>query len=501
MAIEVKSGASADILTIDPTTKAARVLLMDSAGDVLSKARNASLEGDEGVPVMGGFLPGRKARFMRLDSVGTVRAGDPAIRFVDPIELNMTTTTGNLWVQSLTTMAASVGSGVKTYNSASTTTTTTGVMDVSLQRFDRRPGRLIRHRVRAMAKWGTTVGAGTNGVVDFGFGAPASQTALAVTDGVFWRVTAAGALSLVHALSTAETTLVTLGTFSSGVITSDGSVSGFVNGQSVRVDSYYQWEIVIGDDYVFAQIVDTETGSVIFENTYHQVRTAIGHVQASHVAVFNRVFNSGAATTACQLLVTHLTVEQLDGALGMTLDDMLAGLQRTSNSVPTTQVQAANYANSAAPASATLSNTAAGYTTLGGQFQFAAVAGAETDYALFGFTVPSPYRFRCKRIIISAFNMGAAVATTAHLLQWFVSHNAATINLSTGTQWRETIGAQGIATGGTVGQPFTPPTLDWTGNKVTEPGRLIIIGLKMPVATATASQIIRGTVLVDGFFE
>jgi len=49
----------------------------------------------------------------------------------------------------------------------------------------------------------------------------------------------------------------------------------------------------------------------------------------------------------------------------------------------------ANYANSAAPASATLSNTAAGYTTLGGQFQFAAVAGAETDYALFAYTVPA----------------------------------------------------------------------------------------------------------------
>ena len=53
--------------------------------------------------------------------------------------------------------------------------------------------------------------------------------------------------------------------------------------------------------------------------------------------------------------------------------------------LPVTQVQAAQWANSAAPASAALSNTAAGYATLGGLFQFAAVAGAATDYALFGF--------------------------------------------------------------------------------------------------------------------
>jgi len=42
--------------------------------------------------------------------------------------------------------------------------------------------------------------------------------------------------------------------------------------------------------------------------------------------------------------------------------------------------QTANYAPTSAPASATLSSAAAGYATLGGQFQFLAVAGAETDY-------------------------------------------------------------------------------------------------------------------------
>lgn len=63
---------------------------------------------------------------------------------------------------------------------------------------------------------------------------------------------------------------------------------------------------------------------------------------------------------------------------------------------PFTGAQLENHTNSTAPTSATLSNTAAGYTTLGGRFQFAAVAGAATDYALFGFQVPAGSKFLCE---------------------------------------------------------------------------------------------------------
>jgi hypothetical protein len=292
-----------------------------------------------------------------------------------------------------------------------------------------------------------------------------------------------------------------LGTFSSGVITSDGSVEGFTSGKSVRVDSYYQWEITYGDDYCIAQIIDPETGDVIFDRVFTVGRTLLGLLQGSHHAAFHRVFNSGAAVTASQLLVTSVAVEQYDANLGMSWDDVAAGMQLGSNVVPTTQLQAANYANSAAPASATLSNSAAGYTTLGGQFQFAAVAGAETDYALFGFTVPTGYRFRCRGIKIDVWNTVVAVATTATLMSWAVSHNGATINLSTGTQFRETIGAHTFPVGAAVGAMASPGPVEWKGNKVTESGRLFIIILKMPIGTATATEIFRGLCTVEGNFE
>src|SRR5262245_66604883 len=54
---------------------------------------------------------------------------------------------------------------------------------------------------------------------------------------------------------------------------------------------------------------------------------------------------------------------------------------------PVNGAQLTNDTNSTAPGDASLSNTAASYTTLGGKWRFDNVAGAETDFALFGFTM------------------------------------------------------------------------------------------------------------------
>jgi len=435
---------------------------------------------------------------MRLDSLGTVRTGSPVPRFTDTFDLSGATALHPIWVQSATTQTQGLANGARTYNSGSTVTTTTGIMDVSPQRFDRKNGRILRWRQRCAMKWGTVAGAGTNGVVDCGFGAPAAVTALAVTDGVFWRCTGTGGLALVYALASAETTLVTLGTFSSGVITSNGSVAGFVSGKSVRVDSFYQWEITLGDDWVFAQILDPETGDVIFEGTYLQSRTLVGHIVGSHVAVFNRTANiGGAAATAVQLVTTSTVVEQLDGDHGMSSADIMAGLQRPAPINPVSGVQLPNWSNSAAPASATLSNTAAGYTTLGGQFQFAAVAGAETDYCLFSISQSTLYRLRIRRIKIQAWVMGAAIATTPTVLAFALDFNTNTVALNSGNHFRESLGIMSAAVGVPIGGAFDRD-VEWSGNRVTEASRFTNIIMKIPVGTATASQIIRGLISIDG---
>lgn len=90
----------------------------------------------------------------------------------------------------------------------------------------------------------------------------------------------------------------------------------------------------------------------------------------------------------------------------------------TAGRNPFTGAQLENHVNSTAPTSATLSNTAAGYATLGGRFQFAAVAGAATDYALFAIAVPTGSKFLCEGIHIELYNTVVAVATTPTIFEW-----------------------------------------------------------------------------------
>jgi hypothetical protein len=177
------------------------------------------------------------------------------------------------------------------------------------------------------------------------------------------------------------------------------------------------------------------------------------------------------------------------------------GLDAATN--PSTIAQAAQWANSAAPASATLSNTVAGYATLGGLFQFAAPAGAATDFALFGFTVPAPYSFVCTGIDIDAYNLGAAVATTPTLLLWGVSPDQSAISLATATNRRVALGAQSFAVAAPIGaRADRAVSVDFShGPLVTNPGRLFVVVLRVPVGTATASQVIAGTCTVKGYFE
>ncbi len=169
--------------------------------------------------------------------------------------------------------------------------------------------------------------------------------------------------------------------------------------------------------------------------------------------------------------------------------------------------QTANHANSTSPSSATLSNTAAGYTTLGGRWQFAAVGGAATDYALFGYQVPATHRLIVKGVAISTVNTGAAVATTAHILDWSLAVNSTAVSLATTDSdpvWaprRIPLGIQSLLVSAGIGAMANDLSRTFEVGIVCQPSRFFHIILQMPVATATASQVIRGDVMVDGILE
>lgn len=178
-----------------------------------------------------------------------------------------------------------------------------------------------------------------------------------------------------------------------------------------------------------------------------------------------------------------------------------------------TVAQLTNYANSAAPASATLSNTAAGYTTPDGQWQFVAVGGAETDYCLFGFQVPvgaanlGNKKLVIRGVTISTNNTGAAVATTEHLLQWGLGIGASAVSLATAdtattkAYHRVALGTQVLPIAAAIGAEARTIQVTFAAPLVVNPGEFVAIILKMPRATATASQVIRGTAYLDKYWE
>ena len=330
----------------------------------------------------------------------------------------------------------------------------------------------------------------TNNVVEMGLGIASGVAA--PTDGIFFRYNASGTLQGVINNNGSETA-VTLSTFTPAGATMN------------------HYLIAIHNDCVEFWIDDELHGAI---NTPGSIGSPC---LSMSLPILLRTYNSGTVTTAQRLEVSSISVTSGDQNLNRLWPTIMGvmGLSAINQPDGVSAGQTANCVNSSAPTSATLSNTAAGYTTLGGQFQFAAVAGAETDYALFAYQVPAgtssvPGRNLIVRgIRIETFNMGAAVATTNHLLQWGVGVGSSAVSLATadsatgGTRAprRVAIGVQGFAIGAVIGATAAPVDVNLDAPLVVEAGCYFHVILKMPVATATASQIIRGTVLVNGYFE
>lgn len=331
-----------------------------------------------------------------------------------------------------------------------------------------------------------------NNVIEFGLGL--AVTTAAPTDGVFFRA---------------------VGGQLTAVINNNGSETSVANVFTPSPNVVYHFAITIGQDKCTFWVNESIVATV---NT----PTGLGSpCQSNSLPLLLRIYNSGLVPSAIQLNIAQL---------GITLGDMDSGKDWPTTMVTNGQssisgpdgtgaaaagTQTANLANSAAPASATLSNTTAGYATLGGQFQFAAVAGAETDYALFAYLSPvATSAVPGKTLVITGvkidtFNTGAAVATTATVLQWSIAVGGTAVTLATADSGtigsraarRLGLGVQSMPVGTAIGGGTTPVVVNFASPLMVEAGSYCHIILKMPIGTATASQVIRGLVSVNGYWE
>lgn len=467
------SGASADV---DATPKAARGILYDHLGNVLTTSDKAALPTiPTGIP----FLAKQRdkvGRILRCSPGGSLAVLSDELLLSDLIEGAAVNT--NLWTQSLSTFTVVQATHAQTFNAGASTTSGAFAIHTSNRQFPLAARVPLKYRLRARFNHVN------NAVIEAGFGAPAGVTVV-INDGCFFRKTTAGQLQAVVSFNGTETT------FNLGAITTT---------------DFYLFEITVFEDY--AQFVVMATDGTVISDTALAIPITQAFIwSVTHLPAFERIYNNTAPATAPTLVVGGVMIEMLDVDMNKGWSEQLAGATKDATRNPlTTFAQLANWTNSTEPVSATLSNTAAGYTTLGGQWQYAAVAGAVTDFALFGFQNPTPYQLYITQIMITAMLQGAAIATTGTLMQWGAAFNSSAVSLATAGTYppiRITLGTMSYVVADAIGSAARGGPIIWTPKTpaVIEPGRFLHIILRIPVATATAAQIHRGTCLIEGYFE
>lgn len=388
----------------------------------------------------------------------------------------------NKWAQSILTQTATVGAGAITLNASAITTINTYSTLLTVPKFRGYADGALYFHGRARPNNLPQ----TNALAEFGFGN--ALTNATPTDGAFFRWTASGGFECVLNRGGAE-------------------VSTTMTAPASGIYSYFAIEV--WGDRTECRYTTPSTGF------YEQVEIT---VPSGAPSTFNespgglmRVVNGAVAPAlAPQLLVGifDVSIKVIDIDRPSQTTAAISGLGGAYN--PLTGAQSTNHANSTSPTSATLSNTAAGYATLGGRYQFAAPAGAATDFALFGFQVPTSYRLIVTGIRISACNTGAAVATTATMLDWGIATDSTAVSLATADAIAATptsaprrlpLGHQGFVVGAAIGACAESIQMTFASPITVESGRFFHVILQVPVGTATASQVIRGDVFVDAHWE
>lgn len=335
----------------------------------------------------------------------------------------------------------------------------------------------------------------TNSILTGGVGFENTTAPFAVTDGVYFRIEN--------------------GQLNAGISYS-GSTSEVTNITTFSANTVYHITLGINPDKVEVFVDDILQATIDRPTNNPYIATNWGRLFIQH----------GNGSTPPASAVTYNLcawgVSQADQAINKPASHIAAGIDyclinplgQTTNPGQ----QSANWGNSAAPAAATLSNTAAGYTTLGGLFLFNAPAGANTDYALFGYQIngaaasitQSNKKFNITNIRIDSVNIGAAVATTATVMYWGLGVGSTAVSLATTDNVsttptraprRTALGVQSWLVGDATGKPAEAININFDTPVVADPGTFLHIILRVPVGTATASQQITGTVTILGYYD
>jgi hypothetical protein len=318
------------------------------------------------------------------------------------------------------------------------------------------------------------------------------------TDGVYFRINSSAALECVVNINGGETVTA-------------------VTSATIAAATTYYTKIVIT-----ANAVEFYFNNRLVATQVPRPTAAVGTSFSATLPLAARCWNQGTPGLAQQFRIAQWAVTYSDALSNKPWSEAAVGMSLNAIYSPpgvATATGTANYANSAAPAvPGALSNTAAAYTTLGGQWLATTVNSAETDFVLFGYTNPAgTASIPGRNLYINAIRIGetqftgTSIGLTPTVFQWGVGNGGTAASLITadsltaGTRAhkRIAIGSQAFATTVLTGGLTAPVSFDFRPPLFVEPGTVFDVILKIPTATNTATTGLgyRGTVAITGNFE
>jgi hypothetical protein len=467
------SGVEAEVHTASRSLNVRQI--NDDGSRTTAKNIDALVAADEGLPlVVANDANWRFLRADRMGNIGTTRHSPLFVGTYDGATLNAAQFISSLATQ---TLAQATATGVNLNNGASVAAGGSAIV-TSLKQFPFFPRGpvLLRKRIRLFK-------GGTNGVAEWGFGIPVGNTALNL--GAAWQYAADGTLKPVF--------------FFNGTLTAAGTDI------SASIDStrYYWFDIIVSDDALVFTVQDPATRLIISEQTLNIGVDAARLFAAMRLPVFERTYVGGVAATApaTQLFVGQTYVGLLDVDLQRSFGEFEASLGNDGLRNPQSGVQNPAHSNNTAGGTLALSNTVPGLATLGGRFAFAATASSLTDYVLFSYQVPTGYQFMVTDVSIDMHNDVVASAAQ-HVFEWSLGYDGTNSSLAAGGHIREFIGMQTLANAAVVGAPILPSIKEkFNRPRKTDSGRFLAVILRLPVGAATATELFRGVVNLNGHFS
>ncbi len=340
----------------------------------------------------------------------------------------------------------------------------------------------------------------TNEVWLMGQGLPTGATT-PPTDGVWFSLTSAGLIGVVSysASQTQTGVLASIGSLTLG----DLDKYTFVAGER---------EVEFWKDDILLELLP--------------VPNANGQpFQTTSLPLFLMKYNTGAVSNTNTMRVADVNVTLMDALTSRDWPTQLCTLgqmayQGQNGGTMGTTALLPNATAATTVTGSALSQTAAIATGLGGQAGIvAAVAGIDGQVTSFqcptGSTTQTPRNLVIRGIRIDSVNIGAAVATTASILQWSLAFGATggsipslaqteSASFATGTSkaWRRVpLGLQSWIVGAAIGTPAEAIMHKFDCPIVVHPGQWVSAVAKFIVGTATGSQVIWATVTFDAYYE